>query len=259
MNLRKMSTAGVLACAAAASFGTFTTHAATRTTPYASGVSIRIFTPGSLSKKGVFRLEIQELSPDSGGCFNLTRTTKTSGTKSLGSFKGKAFDETTGGAWGESWYDLTPTNCRGLDGTTVVSYAFYPEVDGDSAFEPSGTVTTLTGSQYYGGKEVEITGSDASAFWYPDSWETIGDDDVALDIETGPSGAVAEVEMCSFSACTVDVGTVSFYSKTTKYNRILIAYNGSAPEYDFLRIVETGSGPAGGTTLWLDAGADLTN
>jgi hypothetical protein len=194
-----------------------------------------------------------------GGCFNLTADTKNVGKINEGSnLSGEAefsvlstpdFDKATG--WGPTHLVLQPTNCHGTkEGAAVNSSVFTPYAYGmfggnpcNGYYESFDVVTGSDGScihnrKNYEGYVMNVTGSGSVVQWYP----AIQDFNVGLIADTTPSGGTATIYLCNGGDCSnlTSLGSVSFYSSTTKYNQIIFKYGTASSDVgDVFQINET--------------------
>jgi hypothetical protein len=142
-------------------------------------------------------------------------------------------------SFGTTEYEMIPyskTGEKGTVGTGAYSVAFYPESYGlgdQVCGAMSGSWTSVTGSQWFGGEALETTGPAVVDCYAGRDYND------ALVVGTGPAGGTAKVYVNSTGAGT----TVNFRSATTKGFEVLYRDGSGTPmDGNVYEVVNTGSG-----------------
>lgn len=144
---------------------------------------------------------------------------------------------------GYRYYGMQAADCDGTVGPWRYATAFYPYVDDDDDVSLSGWPSPSYNANAFGNALRTKAGLGASAQVF-----TGYDRNTALYARTGPNGGIATVYVNGAKK-----GTVSFYSPTEKHRVLVYATGAPDAASRTIRLVMTGKGAKGGTTMTLDA------
>jgi hypothetical protein len=218
--------------------------------PFASSVSTALVTPSTLVNNGGYDVTLSEVgaSPDNAGFFLYRYTEYTGSWQYLGSYSGtQTTDLVEGEYFGDVQYEMIPYDHNGNEGSGVYSNEFYANVVDNPFTVVTGNAKYIYSSHYFSGSELQTTtGIGTRVRWYTDYNYNQG-----VVVGTGPKGGTGTVYVNG-----VKKGTISFYSKTNGYSKVLFRYGTSNGASNTIDIVATAKGKGGGTNMNLDAGIE---
>jgi hypothetical protein len=242
-----------------------TAHAATGTVPFITGVSIKMITPGTLTKSGAlagsFDIDILETGASNGaGFFNVWRDTTEFGDQEIDSFQsGNVGTDLVEDSFGTTTYEIVAcefsnSNCQSDGGGPhggVDSATFTPSTIDNPFVITTGTGAVTSNAKYYGGTALQTTTNGASVTWTTGSVFNLG-----VVIDTGPKGGIGQVYVDG-KKIKGSAGLINFYSAKLAGCLVDFKFGTASATAHTVKIVMTTAGTKGGFAMNLDAGVEF--